>query len=729
MQLQNFFAQDVNGNIVPGAACTLFLAGTTTLATGLQDASGNPLSNPFTANANGLASVSAPQGLYDLQMVSGLLTNKIQIQFIDALRVAADASAAAASAASAAALTARFLGPKSSDPTVRDNGQPLAIGDTYFNTTTSSGRSYAGSGVWVAFATSSDISAATASIKSDYADTTNLDKGAAMIGRGWQAAKTIAQLKTLKTTGPSKWATTGGFYAVGDGGNALYFVPDDPTGLVADEMIIFQANDGGLWQLNHNTTLNAKVCGLRGRGTAYDDTAQWQKMINYAQTFQSAYGCAITYPRGDYTHTALTIPGGQVEFVAEGDVRFIKTTTTGNGIVVGNTGSRVYGFSMRGIALTNSVAGTSGTSLVLKNVGQVRFQRIETASFPAKPFNGVSLENVVQATFDDCSFSTCVGEGFRASDSVDVYHNMCRADANGTYGFVYNTCSGVYPTQCTAFGNGNTGMLYDNTYPSPVSADGNAFYFPVSCISDSSGSHNWVMNGVTDSEITACWASSQTGTSADRSGFAVNGCVDVDFTNCRAINNNGNGMIVVGNSNITIIGGQYARNGVVTGGTERDGIHITSGSSVVMGQVKAIGGMVSSPQRYGIKVDSGVALLDMTGVTMTGNATAPYLIPSIPAIFKESNNITGESTEIASASTLLLPKFGSVFGVTGTTTINGISDFYNGRIVKLIMRAACTIGDTGTLKLNGNLVGAANTTLSMISDGTNWYETSRSANG
>lgn len=101
MQLQNFYAQDVNGNIVPGAVCTLYLAGTMTLATGLQGADGLALSNPFTANGNGLASVAAPQGVYDLKMVSGFITSTIKIQFIDVEQVVEDAANAAAAADSA----------------------------------------------------------------------------------------------------------------------------------------------------------------------------------------------------------------------------------------------------------------------------------------------------------------------------------------------------------------------------------------------------------------------------------------------------------------------------------------------------------------------------------------------------------------------------------------------------------------------------------------------------
>jgi hypothetical protein len=101
VELKNFYAQDANGNIIPGATCTLYLAGTTTLATGLEGPSGSPLGNPFTADINGLVAVAAPQGVYDLVIDSGLRTGRIEIQFIDVEQVAADALSASASAASA----------------------------------------------------------------------------------------------------------------------------------------------------------------------------------------------------------------------------------------------------------------------------------------------------------------------------------------------------------------------------------------------------------------------------------------------------------------------------------------------------------------------------------------------------------------------------------------------------------------------------------------------------
>lgn len=101
MELKNFYAQDANGNILPGAACSLYLPGTTTLVTGLQDATGKALANPFAADTTGLIAFAAPNGTYDLYTVMGTKTGTIRVQFIDVDKVSADAASAAASAKSA----------------------------------------------------------------------------------------------------------------------------------------------------------------------------------------------------------------------------------------------------------------------------------------------------------------------------------------------------------------------------------------------------------------------------------------------------------------------------------------------------------------------------------------------------------------------------------------------------------------------------------------------------
>ncbi|WID42132.1 SGNH/GDSL hydrolase family protein [Pseudomonas phage ZRG1] len=83
MELKQFFAQDAAGNVVPNATCHLYLPNTTTYASGLRDASGDPLSNPFTGAANGLIQFAAPDGFYDLRVVGGSTEYTLRVQLQD----------------------------------------------------------------------------------------------------------------------------------------------------------------------------------------------------------------------------------------------------------------------------------------------------------------------------------------------------------------------------------------------------------------------------------------------------------------------------------------------------------------------------------------------------------------------------------------------------------------------------------------------------------------------
>lgn len=106
-----------------------------------------------------------------------------------------------------------------------------------------------------------------------------------------------------------------------------------------------------------------------------------------------------------------------------------------------------------------------------------------------------------------------------------------------------------------------------------------------------------------------------------------------------------------------------------------------------------------------------------TGPAYTINVGAnPGLIAPIPAI--------------ASAATITLPSVGAVFSVTGTTGITSVTATTTdtGRSVRLVFAGILTMTDGSNLKLAGNLVTAANTTISLICNGTDWIETGRSVN-
>lgn len=84
MELKSYYAQDIDGAIIPGAYVYLYEKGTTTLVTGIEDAGGNDLANPFQADEDGFFQIAAPDGVYDLRVTSIGRDKTIRVQFLDA---------------------------------------------------------------------------------------------------------------------------------------------------------------------------------------------------------------------------------------------------------------------------------------------------------------------------------------------------------------------------------------------------------------------------------------------------------------------------------------------------------------------------------------------------------------------------------------------------------------------------------------------------------------------
>ena len=101
MELKNFFAQDDQGNKLPGATCYVYRRGTASLAEGLKRANGLPLDNPFITDENGLVQFAAANGLYDVRVVAGARDNRLSLQFNDVAETVVAAETAAGRAESA----------------------------------------------------------------------------------------------------------------------------------------------------------------------------------------------------------------------------------------------------------------------------------------------------------------------------------------------------------------------------------------------------------------------------------------------------------------------------------------------------------------------------------------------------------------------------------------------------------------------------------------------------
>lgn len=113
----------------------------------------------------------------------------------------------------------------------------------------------------------------------------------------------------------------------------------------------------------------------------------------------------------------------------------------------------------------------------------------------------------------------------------------------------------------------------------------------------------------------------------------------------------------------------------------------------------------------------------------TSNTSQCVLDPQYISSGTGVATLAGSATlTIASATTITLPPGLSEIGVSGTTGITSITAGDPGRVVTLVFGGALTVTDGSNLALAGNFTTATNATLTLASNGTNWYEVARSTN-
>jgi hypothetical protein len=108
--------------------------------------------------------------------------------------------------------------------------------------------------------------------------------------------------------------------------------------------------------------------------------------------------------------------------------------------------------------------------------------------------------------------------------------------------------------------------------------------------------------------------------------------------------------------------------------------------------------------------------------TISGALTVSGVTTMSSKILKEA-----KGADVASvAGAITLGDDGNYFDITGTNAITSITAKTAGAIVTLQFDSTASLVDGSNLKLAGNFQGAAESTITLRSDGTNWFEVSRS---
>jgi hypothetical protein len=128
--------------------------------------------------------------------------------------------------------------------------------------------------------------------------------------------------------------------------------------------------------------------------------------------------------------------------------------------------------------------------------------------------------------------------------------------------------------------------------------------------------------------------------------------------------------------------------------------------------------IVGNPSTAGVQLEGTETVTKIAERIYAPDATTP-ITPAIPTI--------------TAASALTLPIGPNVIAISGNTNITSVSAAGQvGRMVTLKFAGTPTFTDGSNLKLAGNFVAAGTTndhdTITIVCDGTNWYEVSRSTN-
>lgn len=237
--------------------------------------------------------------------------------------------------------------------------------------------------------------------------------------------------------------------------------------------------------------------------------------------------------------------------------------------------------------------------------------------------------------------------------------------------------------------------------------------------------------GVYNTKIISTWFGLSQGQSGCYVTTSGSGIVDgLEFVGGDYPDNADCGLIVVGVGvkNWSVTGGQ-------SGGNTNSGIRAAGGTSN-FAITSHTAGTASGrgPNAYGITVDAGSASNNylVNNNNLVGNTSQGLFSGATGINFEATGNLGTVSipkVSIASASTPAIPDNGNFFEITGTTSFSTLPVGYAGRVITLKFTGVLTVLDGGTnMYLNGNFVTSANDILVLVSDGTSWYEVSRSTN-
>jgi hypothetical protein len=321
---------------------------------------------------------------------------------------------------------------------------------------------------------------------------------------------------------------------------------------------------------------------------------------------------------------------------------------------------------------------------------------------PGTTYDGIDVKNCDGLTFVRCRAYSNTLDGFDfRGDNIDLI--ACEAYSNGGSGL-----------EISANSNGNTQNTAVRVFGGHYWGNG----VGVTIANNPAGG-----GGLTRVSISGAHIRANTGDGVEFTVSSAN--THASISDAMIFNNGGKGVDILGNAE------QIALSNCHVVANVSDGVYCNAGLTLQIN-----GGLLERNGGWGYLEGASASRNNLAGaLRVAGNTAGQISINSASRLTKVdasvldySPNGSAPSDIIASAATITLPEGGQAFFVTGTSTITDITLSHRGRIVTLQFTSTATVTDAGTLRLAGNFVATPDDTLTLMCNGSFWYELSRSVN-
>lgn len=385
--------------------------------------------------------------------------------------------------------------------------------------------------------------------------------------------------------------------------------------------------------------------GAKGNNTN-DDTSAINAAIAAAVAYQSGTdgtagqrGATVYFPAGIYKITAaLTSPNADgISFKGDG----IGASTITVGFVAGDVLAFTAGRSFQRVSDLQFFATVTRTSGAFINTNGANDVLLEKFSMNGA-FIGVYVSNSsIKVTIQDYTINSCV-----ATTGIGIWV------VNGLAGDTYITGKGVFSNSAGArplasiriqqsghffIGGANCTSALNGLLIDPGATQDVSYGFITDSLFDSVGTTAMTINPanvatarVRSIKFTNTWfagAGTSAGALITSQGSAAI-VDDLEFHNCRFLNNATHGLSVQFGTNIKVVGGNSSGNSVAASNTS-DGINVGPNvtSISIIGLRSGPAGTAGSSHRYGIAIGamSSSSYMMITDCDLTGNVTGPYL--------------------------------------------------------------------------------------------------------